>query len=101
MRELIGDGFYYYDIPYRALLPIRLENVIAAGRNISCDVVGQSGVRLLMLCLTLGEVAGTAAALSIEHNVKYREVNVKELQKVLVNNGVDIGEKFRQIPGLN
>ena len=39
MKELIPDeGAYYYDIPFRSLVPVRLENVLAAGRNIYADV---------------------------------------------------------------
>ena len=40
----------YYDIPYRCLLPEKLENLLAAGRNLSSDVNAQSGARLIMAC---------------------------------------------------
>ncbi|MBR6747481.1 MAG: FAD-dependent oxidoreductase, partial [Clostridia bacterium] len=56
MSELVDmSGPYFYDIPYRSLVPVRLENVLAAGRNISSDVNGQSGTRLIMCCMALGE----------------------------------------------
>ena len=101
MGELIGDGVYCYDIPYRSMLPVKLENVIAAGRNLSCDMIGQSGVRLVMLCLTLGESAGTAAALSLDEDVALRHLDVKKLQRKLIENDVNIGQGFRVIPGLD
>lgn len=100
MKDLIGDGVYCYDIPYRCMLPIRLENVVAAGRNLSCDMIAQSGVRLICLCMTLGEVAGTAAAMSIDDDVAYRKVDVAKLQRQLVAQGVNIGQEYREIPGL-
>ena len=100
MSELIKDETYYYDIPYRAMLPIRLENVIAAGRNLSSNVAGQSGCRLVLLCCNLGEAAGTAAVKSIRDNVRLRDVNVPELQRELVANGLEIGQKYRKIPAL-
>lgn len=100
MIELAPDGDYYYDIPYRSLVPVRLENVLAAGRNISADIPGQSGTRLIMCCMTLGEAAGTACALAVKNGVAPRNVDVAELQKTLNKNGVNIGQNFREIPSL-
>jgi hypothetical protein len=91
----------YYDIPYRALLPVKLDNLLVAGRCLSADFMAQSGCRLIMACLTMGESAGTAAAMSLAQNVRPRDLNVKQLQHQLVANGVDIGQKLRTIPGIN
>ena len=41
-------------------------------------------------CCTLGEAAGTAAALAHEENVGVRDVNVKRLQAILTANGAKI-----------
>ena len=101
MKELISDdGAYYYDIPYRSLVPVRLENVLAAGRNISADIPGQSGTRLIMCCMSLGEAAGTAAALSIKNNCRVRDLDVGALQRRLVENGCNLGQGFRKLPAL-
>ena len=89
MLELLEDPDtpYFYDIPYRALVHKRLENVLAAGRNLSSDVPGQSGTRLVMCCMSMGEAAGTACALSLEDDVTVRNVDVKKLQKIILANG--------------
>ncbi len=101
MVELIEKGSTYcYDIPYRSLVPKTLDNVLAAGRNISADIPGQSGTRLVMCCMSLGEAAGTACALSLKQGVKVRDIDVGELQRTLVKNGVNLGQRFRQIPAL-
>lgn len=100
MSELAPKGVFYYDIPYRSLVPIRLENVLAAGRNISSDVPGQSGTRLVMCCMALGEAAGTAAALSIKEGVTPRKLDVAKLQRLLVKNGANIGQGFNKIKAL-
>ncbi len=100
MKELAGEGQFFYDIPYRSLVPVRLENVLAAGRNISADIPGQSGTRLVMCCMSLGEAAGTAAALSLKLGVTVRKLDVAELQRVLVKNGVNIGQGYRRIAAL-
>jgi hypothetical protein len=102
MKELIeGDGQYFYDIPYRALVHKRLENVLAAGRNLSSDVPGQSGTRLIMCCMAMGEAAGTAAALSLRQGVTVRNVDIAELQRTLVGNKCNIGQGYRKIPSLD
>lgn len=100
MSELAPDGEFYYDIPYRALVPVRMENVLAAGRNISSDVPGQSGTRLIMCCMSLGEAAGTAAALAVKNNTTVRNLDVALLQKTLDANGYNMGQSFRTIPAL-
>lgn len=100
MAELAPEGEFWYDIPYRCLIPKKLENVLAAGRNISSDMPGQSGTRLVMCCMALGEAAGTAAALSIKENTTPRKLDVEKLQRTLVDNNVNIGQKFREIPAL-
>ncbi len=100
MKELSNDEIYYYDIPYRCMVPVRLENLLAAGRNLSCDIVGQSGCRLVLLCFTLGEVAGTAMAMSIAQGLTPRRLDRIMLQKELIADGVNIGQDYRKIPGL-
>jgi len=89
MLELLEDPNtpYFYDIPYRALVHKRLENVLAAGRNLSSDVPGQSGSRLIMCCMSMGEAAGIASALSLEEGVNVRNVNVKKVQEKILANG--------------
>lgn len=100
MKELAPKGQFYYEIPYRSLVPVRLENVLAAGRNISADIPGQSGTRLVLCCMSLGEAAGTAAALSLKENVPVRRLDVGILQRRLVKNGVNIGQGYRRIDSL-
>ena len=89
-----------YDIPWRCLIPKRIENLLAAGRNISADVYAQSGTRLIMACMTLGEAAGTATAMSIAADIPFRKLDRIRLQQELIANKVNIGQAERKIPGL-
>jgi len=50
-------------------------------------VPGQSGTRLIMCCMSMGEAAGTAAALSLKQGVTVRNVDVKKLQETIIANG--------------
>ncbi|MDD6174181.1 MAG: FAD-dependent oxidoreductase [Firmicutes bacterium] len=94
------DAAGYYDIPYRCLVPVRVENLMMAGRNLSADIYAQSGARLVMGCFTMGEAAGTAMSICLKKGITPRQVDRIELQKELIANGVNIGQRIRRIPGL-
>jgi len=52
-----------HGIPYRCLVPKGCENLLVAGRTISCDRTVQGSVRVMPPCLVTGQAAGTAAAM--------------------------------------
>ena len=90
-----------YDIPYRCLVPARVENLLAAGRNLSSDVYAQSGARLILCCLSMGEAAGVATAISLAEDVSPRAINVKALQSELIATGCNLGQGMREINGIS
>lgn len=53
-----------HGVPYRCLTPRGLKNVLVAGRSISCDRAVQGSVRVMPVCLAMGEAAGIAAAMT-------------------------------------
>ena len=53
-----------HGVPYRCLTPKGLPNVLVAGRAISCDRPVQGSVRVMPVCLAMGEAAGIAAKLA-------------------------------------
>ena len=53
-----------HGIPYRCLTPKGLRNVLVAGRSISCERIVQGSVRVMPVCLAMGEAVGLAAALA-------------------------------------
>ncbi len=55
-----------HGIPYRCFTPKTLKNVLVAGRSISCDRPVQGSVRIMPLCLVMGEVTGVAAAHALQ-----------------------------------
>ena len=75
-------------IPYRALVPRRLENLLVAGRCFSSDVVANDTLNLITHCVVMGQAAGTAAALAVSKNVKPRKIDHKLLQAHLIRQGV-------------
>ena len=73
-----------YSIPYRTLLPKGLDNIFVGGRDIAVDYETLMSVRTMPCCFSLGQAAGTAAALSIKNKVTPRDLDVKLLQKTLM-----------------
>jgi len=90
-----------YDIPYRCLIPVRVENLLVAGRNLSSDVYAQSGSRLILCCLSMGEAAGVASCISLAENITPRKINVKALQNELIATGCNLGQAMRTIDGVS
>jgi hypothetical protein len=72
-----------FEIPYRSLLPVGVENLLVAGRCISADHVAESGARAILACMYTGQAAGTAAGLAWKSGLTPRTVRVKELQDSL------------------
>ena len=71
------------DIPYRTLVPVKLDNLLVAGRCLSSEFMAQAASRLIMTCLNMGQAAGTAAAQSLKEQVVPRKIDVKALQATL------------------
>ena len=70
-----------YGIPYRALVPRGIDNLLVAGRCISTDRAMQSSVRVIPGCMLTGQAAGAAATLSLDRGCSSAEVPVGELQE--------------------
>lgn len=87
-----------FDIPYRSLVPLKIDNLLMAGRCISSDRYAQSALRIGGSCMSTGEAAGCAAAISIQEKVKPRELNGKLVRLALEKRGVVIRPEESSIP---
>ena len=76
------------DVPYRSLLPRRLEGLLVAGRCISMTHDAMACLRMQKDMQRIGEAAGIAAALAVRDGVTPREVSVPDLQQELIKSGV-------------
>lgn len=77
-------------IPYRALLPKGVENMLVACRAFSSDQEVNNFFNLIPHCVAFGEAAGTAAALSISQGVSVRNVDFASLRKRLIAQNVPL-----------
>ena len=80
----------YYHIPYGALVPKQVDNLLVAGRCIAGDKVSHASVRNMMCCTVTGQGAGVAAAVSMKHESSISEVDIKLVQNELIRQGVRI-----------
>ena len=78
-----------FEVPFRTLYSSKVKNLIFAGRCTSVTDRMWDIMRVIPCCAVTGEAAGTAAALTDD----FSTLNVKELQDILVNNGVKLHEK--------
>jgi len=77
-------------IPYRSLVPRKLEGLLAAGRCFASDAVANDRLNLIPHCVAMGQAAGIAAALAIKNGSRLRDVDYKVLQKQLIDEGVPL-----------
>ncbi|WP_405193003.1 FAD-dependent oxidoreductase [Streptomyces anulatus] len=71
-RQQYGDGIFH--IPLRSLYSANVTNLHFAGRNISATHVAFGATRVMATCATLGEAAGTAAALCVAEGLTPRQL---------------------------
>ena len=79
-----------YGIPYRCLLPRNTENLMIACRGASFSHIAASSCRLSRTMITLGQAAGTAAALCARENTSLRTLDTAALCQELSRQGVEL-----------
>jgi ribulose 1,5-bisphosphate synthetase/thiazole synthase len=88
-RDVIGVGGASnanhgpWQIPYGALLPRKVDNLLAAGRCIDAEIRMADLVRLIPNCWVTGQAAGVAAAVAVQDSCTPRDVQVSKVQKIL------------------
>jgi ribulose 1,5-bisphosphate synthetase/thiazole synthase len=83
----IGFAYKSKSIPYRSILPKKVENLLVGGRCVSFERDILDPMRLIPPCMVTGYAAGMAAALSVHNNTTPRELDITKLQSALKKNG--------------
>jgi ribulose 1,5-bisphosphate synthetase/thiazole synthase len=78
----------YFHVPYGALLPKGVRNVLVAGRATGGDRISHAATRNMSCCAVTGQGAGIAAALSIKAQADLPDVSVAAIQAELARQGV-------------
>ena len=74
-------------IPYRVLVPAKIEGLMVAGRSFSSDYFANNMANLIPHCIAMGQAAGTGAAIAVNKGISARKVDYKALQKTLLEQG--------------
>ena len=74
------QGLVPYELPYRCMVPIGVEQLLVAGRCISADHVAHGRSRNVPACMATGQAAGIAAAVALEGNTTVRHVAIDVVQ---------------------
>jgi hypothetical protein len=96
----IPESRGFNEMPYRMLVPERIDNLLMAGRCASMTHDGQSAARVSGACFAMGEAAGAAAALALSGNTNPRDIAVEKLQQQLRDAGAFIGRDQNVPEGL-
>jgi hypothetical protein len=84
-----------HDVPFRSILPEKIDGLLVGGRCISATHVGAGAGKSMGNCMATGHAAGVAAALCAQKGVQPREIKVPELQARLRGEGVNLELKDR------
>lgn len=76
-----------YYVPYRAMLPVGCDNLLVAGKTISCESQAAGGIRVMPCAMAIGQAAGAASAIALRNHLALDAVPTEELQSVLRAHG--------------
>ncbi|MBO4769244.1 MAG: FAD-dependent oxidoreductase, partial [Clostridia bacterium] len=114
MDDHFPAGFYYrggyptihhyapvpWGIPWRSLYSVNIENLLFAGRNISCTHTAMSSSRVMGTCSIVGQAVGTGVSLLLEKGNAPRDLDVKRLQQELMYDDCLVPYVERTVPEL-
>lgn len=85
-----------YDIPYRSLVPQKVDGLLLSGRNISGTHRAHASYRVMGVAIATGQAAGTAAALCARENCTPRQLEHRKVQQELKNYGARLFAEDRE-----
>jgi ribulose 1,5-bisphosphate synthetase/thiazole synthase len=80
----------YMHVPYRAMLPRGVRDLLVAGRSIGGDRIAHAATRNMACCAVAGQGAGVAAALSVTSNRGLEAPDIAAVQAALAAQGVRV-----------
>jgi hypothetical protein len=83
-----GQRPRHYHIPYACMYNRGFENMLAAGRIVSCDRGGWEITRVIPVAALTGEAAGAAAARAVRDGKAVFDIDIQKLQRTLADSGV-------------
>ena len=82
----------YCEIPYRCIVPLKVDNLFVVGRCVSAQFHAMAAVRIIAICMATGQAAGLAAKLCLEKGANPRELDGKIVRQSMIDDGVPIDQ---------
>jgi len=92
----LSPKFGNVSVGYGALVPERLDGLLAPGRHLSCDATSHSFLREVPQCWLTGQAAGAAAALAADAEIEPRAVEPRAVQRALLRQGSYLSAKIAE-----
>ena len=80
----------YCDIPYRVIVPLKVDNLFVAGRCVSAEFHAMAAVRIITICMSTGQAAGLAARICIDEGLRPRDLDGRRVRQAMIDNGVPL-----------
>lgn len=80
----------YAEIPYRSLVAVGVDNLLAVGRCYSADFHAICATRIIGTSMSMGQAGGTAAAMAIDAGVALRDLDGAALKQQLIKDGCNL-----------
>ncbi|MDD4108996.1 MAG: FAD-dependent oxidoreductase [Prolixibacteraceae bacterium] len=90
-KRVTRDERPMWQIPYRALLPKKTENLLVAGRCFCFEQELVEDTRIIGTCLVTGQGAGAAAGLAVMEREALKDIDREKLKNLLLKQGVWFG----------
>ena len=82
----------YSEIPYRALVPRDVDNLLVVGRCVSAEFNAQAAVRIIAPSMGTGQAAGIAAAMCLASGLTPRQIDGKAVRQAMIEDGVPLDQ---------
>ncbi|MEM1429698.1 MAG: FAD-dependent oxidoreductase [Pseudomonadota bacterium] len=80
----------YMHIPYRSMLPHKVEGLLVAGRSSGGDRIAHAATRNMSCCAVMGQGAGVAAAQVVRTNRGTRDIDIGAVRGELTRQDVRV-----------
>ncbi len=78
----------YYAIPFRAMVPEKIRNLLFAGRLVCADPAAFASVRGMPQCMAMGQAAGIAAATALANRLAVQDLDPEDVVAALLKQGM-------------
>jgi hypothetical protein len=83
----------YCEIPYRSLVPLKVDNLLVAGRCVSAEFNAIAAVRVIAPSMSTGQAAAIAAAFCIKESIAPKDVDGRLVRNRMIEQGVPLDEE--------